>query len=104
MDCECLAPNLRPGFCSVNAENWKGAWEDTGPLPPSHLCIFWWAHQDLNLEPTDYESAALTVELWARKAQSSTEQTSYLGPQPAQLPRMNRSLLSSETSEVRALF
>ncbi len=20
----------------------------------------WWAHQDLNLEPTDYESAALT--------------------------------------------
>ena len=23
----------------------------------------WWAHQDLNLEPTDYESAALTVEL-----------------------------------------
>ena len=26
----------------------------------------WWAHQDLNLEPTDYESAALTVELWAR--------------------------------------
>jgi hypothetical protein len=23
----------------------------------------WWAHQDSNLEPTDYESAALTVEL-----------------------------------------
>jgi hypothetical protein len=23
----------------------------------------WWAHQDLNLEPTDYESAALTIEL-----------------------------------------
>ena len=31
----------------------------------------WWAHQDLNLEPTDYESAALTVELWAREVQSS---------------------------------
>ncbi len=30
-----------------------------------HL-VAWWAHQDLNLEPTDYESAALTVELWAR--------------------------------------
>src|SRR5579872_5400583 len=26
----------------------------------------WWAHQDLNLEPADYEPAALTVELWAR--------------------------------------
>ncbi len=23
----------------------------------------WWAHQDSNLEPTDYESAALTIEL-----------------------------------------
>jgi hypothetical protein len=22
--------------------------------------LYWWAHQDLNLEPTDYESAALT--------------------------------------------
>ncbi len=27
----------------------------------------WWAHQDSNLGPTDYESAALTAELWARK-------------------------------------
>jgi hypothetical protein len=27
----------------------------------------WWAHQDLNLEPADYEPAALTIELWARK-------------------------------------
>jgi hypothetical protein len=32
----------------------------------SHKCggsrsgFLWWAHQDLNLEPTDYESAALT--------------------------------------------
>jgi hypothetical protein len=23
----------------------------------------WWAHQDSNLEPKDYESSALTVEL-----------------------------------------
>ncbi len=26
----------------------------------SRVIDFWWAHQDLNLEPTDYESAALT--------------------------------------------
>ena len=26
---------------------------------------FEWAHRDSNPEPTDYESAALTVELWA---------------------------------------
>ena len=25
----------------------------------------WWARQDLNLQPTDYESAALTIELQA---------------------------------------
>ena len=25
----------------------------------------WWAHQDSNLGPTDYEPAALTAELWA---------------------------------------
>ena len=24
---------------------------------------FWWAHQDSNLEPEDYESFALTIEL-----------------------------------------
>ena len=28
----------------------------------------WWAHKDSNLEPKDYESSALTVELWARCA------------------------------------
>ena len=28
--------------------------------------ICWWALQDLNLGPTDYESAALTAELRAR--------------------------------------
>jgi hypothetical protein len=38
-------------------------------LKPYNFETFpWWAHQDLNLEPTDYESAALTVELWARRS------------------------------------
>jgi hypothetical protein len=32
----------------------------------SVLPSLWWAHLDSNQEPTDYESAALTVELWAR--------------------------------------
>src|ERR1017187_5744945 len=27
----------------------------------------WWAQQDLNLRPSDYESPALTAELWARE-------------------------------------
>ena len=28
---------------------------------------FIWAHQDSNLEPIDYESTALPIELWAPK-------------------------------------
>ena len=28
-----------------------------------HWTMKWWAHQDSNLEPKDYESSALTVEL-----------------------------------------
>jgi hypothetical protein len=28
-----------------------------------------WAQQDLNLRPSDYESPALTTELWARKTE-----------------------------------
>ena len=31
----------------------------------------WWARQDLNLGPTDYESAALTAELRARLSEIS---------------------------------
>ena len=27
---------------------------------PAPSCVFWWALQDSNLRPTDYESAALT--------------------------------------------
>ena len=30
-----------------------------------------WAHRDSNPEPTDYESAALTVELWAQKSRET---------------------------------
>jgi hypothetical protein len=37
-----------------------------GSIP--RMMTVWWAHQDLNLEPTDYESAALTVELWALRS------------------------------------
>ena len=38
------------------------------PLPPPafHLRPKRWVHLDLNQEPRDYESPALTVELWTR--------------------------------------
>jgi hypothetical protein len=32
---------------------------------PEDFRELWWARQDLNLGPTDYESAALTAELQA---------------------------------------
>jgi hypothetical protein len=40
----------------------------TPPWHLDHLGKNWWARQDLNLGPTDYESAALTAELRARFA------------------------------------
>lgn|GEM_PF-6815169 len=36
-----------------------------------------WARQDLNLRPTDYESAALTTELRARLAWSEAKDTGF---------------------------
>jgi hypothetical protein len=38
---------------------------------PLNPCGWEWARQDSNLGPTDYESAALTAELRARRPQSS---------------------------------
>ena len=36
-----------------------------------HKRLMKWAHRDSNPEPTDYESAALTVELWAQKVEET---------------------------------
>ena len=35
----------------------------------------WWAQQDLNLRPSDYESPALTTELWALDKENRTLKT-----------------------------
>src|SRR5258708_5111763 len=34
------------------------------------LCAEWWAQRDLNPRPSDYESPALTAELWAHLARA----------------------------------
>jgi hypothetical protein len=39
--------------------------------------IGWWAHQDLNLEPTDYESARLSLPVFAA---TYSEQQKTQGP------------------------
>ena len=39
--------------------------QSAGVQLASHSAGEWWARQDLNLGPTDYESAALTAELRA---------------------------------------
>ena len=41
-----------------------------------------WAHRDSNPEPTDYESAALTVELWAQNGQKLSEHDVGFQPLP----------------------
>lgn len=37
--------------------------QDISAFIGRHRIINWWAHQDSNLKPRDYESPALTVEL-----------------------------------------
>ncbi len=47
----------------------------------------WWAREDSNLQPTDYESAALTIELRARKDSFSIQQTFFHHLDPFFLPK-----------------
>ena len=72
-----LLPKSRAAFCE-------------GP-PRAEFFLRWWAHQDLNLEPTDYESAALTVELWARSLNLTLATHSALGA-TSRLKRQNPNL------------
>src|SRR5262245_8897667 len=58
----------------------------------------WWAHQDLNLEPADYEPAALTIELWAPK-ELRTENC-----EPGTELRISFQLLSSKFSVPSSQF
>ena len=48
----------------MNMQQLESAKSGAGSLSYSHP-VGWWARLDLNQEPTDYESAALTVELRA---------------------------------------
>ncbi len=44
---------------------------------PGDLLRLWWACSDLNREPKDYESSALTIELQARSRRVSTNSSDY---------------------------
>src|SRR5207342_630834 len=44
------------------------------------LHSLWWAHQDSNLEPKDYESSALTIELWALRSPNTEPDAALTGP------------------------
>ena len=62
-------------FCWIQVESPGLAWTKNPAICGVFMChldftglpwtTFWWAHQDSNLEPKDYESSALTIELWA---------------------------------------
>jgi hypothetical protein len=63
--CGTLCRTLRTCACEETEGEQEGREEsshvdDYHPLTNATRSKSWWAHQDLNLEPTDYESAALT--------------------------------------------
>jgi hypothetical protein len=47
------------------AEHVEKGWKISSRMRRPRFLERWWARQDLNLGPTDYESAALTAELRA---------------------------------------
>lgn len=48
------------GHRAVTGRHWL---DEEGTADDPKCLIRWWAHQDSNLKPRDYESPALTVEL-----------------------------------------
>lgn len=48
------------GHRAVTEPRWL---DEEGTADDPKCLIRWWAHQDSNLKPRDYESPALTVEL-----------------------------------------
>ena len=58
----------------------------------------WWALQDLNLGPTDYESAALTAELRARAHLSYTNHCTFSTEVPPERGTKTPGQLSSKLS------
>ena len=48
--------------------------------------LSWWAQQDLNLRPSDYESPALTAELWAHHCFQQHLRTELLRKPPGLKP------------------
>ncbi len=70
----------------------KFVWKEIPTLQEemrARSALIWWAHQDLNLEPTDYESAALTVELWARELNLAHSQA--YDPEASSIPTLKAS-------------
>src|SRR5712691_7533725 len=72
------SPSGRPGALRASADNRRVPWTWLAGLPtvarlrlvdhrPASAGEGWWARQDSNLGPTDYEPAALTAELRARE-------------------------------------
>src|SRR5438552_15036698 len=67
------------------AKNWPSRFRRWGMDQLAHtgnrLCLQgflkWWAHSDLNRGPSDYESPALTAELWARSQSANRPAISF---------------------------
>lgn len=52
------------GHRAVTGQHWLDEEDTADNSKDNSKCLIrWWAHQDSNLKPRDYESPALTVEL-----------------------------------------
>ena len=83
-------------------QHWVGSrWTGSDTVPKKISALRnagWWAHQDSNLEPRDYESRALTIELWARRGpivavdarRPSPRRATSAAPAPARPGRSHR--------------
>ena len=62
---------IEPVLPELGQRNGQSEWKIDDAAAANSLKTKWWARQDLNLGPTDYESAALTAELRARSKLTS---------------------------------
>ena len=54
----------------------------------AHMRKIWWARQESNLQPRDYESPALTIELRARRQKNGGEGGDRTPDQRIMIPKL----------------
>ena len=66
-----------PGQARNEEEEGSEGGAQEGTKKPAKSRLGLWPQQDLNLRPTDYESAALTAELWGQESCLGSDSFAY---------------------------